>query len=239
MAATALADYIHCPHRFWLRHMVRFRPQWNRLGEDEAGEEAGASFGEAVHRALASLTYHPDQDRALVQRLRQQGGEASAELVESFLACELYAQAATAEARAAEVPFAFLLGGTLLEGRVDLLFRCKSGWSVVDFKTHSLRQGAAKRLAAHFVPQLEIYALAAARALEAQAARAQALFLRSGEALSVAPDAARLASLEQELHAALQDIAAARFPFHVSSVCEACEFGGGEHCEGVRGGGAG
>jgi ATP-dependent helicase/nuclease subunit A len=234
VAVTALADYFHCPHRFWLRHQVGFRPAWGGLGEREPDDEAGAEFGQAVHEALARLAFEPETDAAVVADVRRQGAWEAADLLAGFLASGLYSEVRRAESRFTEVPFSFLLGDTLVEGRIDLLF-CRGGqWSIADYKTHRLAAGEAERLAEHFRPQLELYALAAARGLGAAPAAVRALFLRTGEEIAVASTSERIAEVERKAARALQDIAEGRFPFNASPLCDACEFRDGVHCAGVR-----
>ncbi len=67
------------------------------------------------------------------------------------------------EEPARELPFALDLGGTTLQGAVDLVVRGADGLHVVDLKTHLLSVEDLPKWAAYYRPQLDAYALAVQR----------------------------------------------------------------------------
>ncbi|MDG2221082.1 MAG: PD-(D/E)XK nuclease family protein [Rubripirellula sp.] len=57
MSVTAFADYLRCPYRFYLRHVLKFKPL-----DDEANELAANQFGNLVHAALEEFGLSDDRD---------------------------------------------------------------------------------------------------------------------------------------------------------------------------------
>ena len=58
MSVTAFRDYLNCPYRFFLRHVLKMRPL------DDAGRELAANqFGDLVHGTLESFGESPDKDQ--------------------------------------------------------------------------------------------------------------------------------------------------------------------------------
>ena len=72
MSVTAFRDYLLCPYRFFLRHVLRIRPI-----DDAANELAANQFGDLVHGALEwyglsddkSLTHVDKIERAMLEHL--------------------------------------------------------------------------------------------------------------------------------------------------------------------------
>jgi ATP-dependent helicase/nuclease subunit A len=141
----------------------------------ERGRPAGKRFGVLVHQTLAIARLQSTFEE-LLQLAKLQGRlleapeeevEAAAKAVREALAHPLLREAARAlELRREEPLLHALPDGTLLEGAVDLAFRDKDGWTVVDFKTD-------RNPAAHpqYAAQLALYcdAIEAATRLPARA----------------------------------------------------------------------
>jgi ATP-dependent exoDNAse (exonuclease V) beta subunit len=137
---------------------VRTATEWAAVTADEAGEVAvvelprakrrpsGARFGALVHAVLATAPLSADAERVR-QVVELQGrilgatdreSTAATEVVRSVLAHPLLERARGAEERGEcrrETPVAARFGEVLVEGVVDLAFREKGRWVVVDFKT--------------------------------------------------------------------------------------------------------
>jgi ATP-dependent helicase/nuclease subunit A len=56
-----------------------------------------------------------------------------------------------------EVPFAFDENGTIVEGKIDVLFEEKGEITVVDFKTDRVTTSELKERTEHYRPQVETY----------------------------------------------------------------------------------
>lgn len=59
MSVTAFRDYLDCPYRFYLRHVLKLRPM-----DDATGELAANQFGDMVHGALETYGDSSDRDEA-------------------------------------------------------------------------------------------------------------------------------------------------------------------------------
>ena len=86
-----------------------------------------------------------------------------------------------------ELPFAWDWDGIPVHGSIDLVYRDKAGWHVIDFKTDSLNGTTAAAVTRGYLVQIGLYQRALAAAV-GDAPAASLLFLRSGEL--VEPDAA-------------------------------------------------
>ena len=135
-----------------------------------AGGE-GLRIGSVVHRCLEqapdlkAIAALVDAEATRLQ-LSDPARHAARSLVQAALDSPVMARARAAEACYHEVPFAVEVGGAVLSGAIDLLFTEPDGAVVVDFKTDAVRDDAElERLAAAYRPQVDAYALAAARTL--------------------------------------------------------------------------
>jgi len=144
-----------------------------RLAPDGAARPHGTRFGALVHAVLASVPLAAAGDRVTATtRLHRRvlgateaEADAAAVLVGRALAHPILVRAAAAAAHGRcrrEMPVAIVLDGVLVEGVVDAAFRETDDgpWVVVDFKT-DLQIGGRR---AEYVRQVELYALAIARA---------------------------------------------------------------------------
>ena len=57
MSVTAFRDYLVCPYRFFLRHVLKMRPV-----DDATGELAANQFGDLIHGALENFGKSPDKN---------------------------------------------------------------------------------------------------------------------------------------------------------------------------------
>ena len=78
---------------------------------------------------------------------------------------------------AVEVPFALVLAGRVVRGRIDAVYECEGGWEIVDWKTGRSGVGSADPL------QLAVYRLAWAEAhdLPPDSVQAAFVYVRTGE----------------------------------------------------------
>ena len=88
------------------------------------------------------------------------------ELVEAVTKSALWRRAASAQQRIAEVPIQWLErpegGGveTIVRGVIDLAFREKDGWVIVDYKTDDRPGDPLDGLVEHYGPQVQMYVAA-------------------------------------------------------------------------------
>lgn len=65
MSVTSFRDYIACPYRYYLRHVLRLR-----TADDHADELDGAAFGSLAHDVLHEFGISPDRDSTDVEQIR-------------------------------------------------------------------------------------------------------------------------------------------------------------------------
>lgn len=139
----------------------------------EAGG-SGIEFGTAVHRLLELAMTSPELDleswaetSLAGDDLHPEWGKAAARAARAVTVSELWKRATASGRVLTEVPFQVVLEEkageppVLVRGAVDLAFREPAGWVLVDYKTDSVASPEdARRLAAEYAPQVEMYARA-------------------------------------------------------------------------------
>lgn len=66
MSVTAFRDYLDCPYRFYLRHVLKLRPM-----DDATGELAANQFGDMVHGALETFGDCSDRDETQLAKIEE------------------------------------------------------------------------------------------------------------------------------------------------------------------------
>jgi ATP-dependent helicase/nuclease subunit B len=66
MSVTAFADYLRCPYRFYLRHVLKLKPL-----ADDANELAANQFGNLVHAALERFGLSDDRNEVDASKIQQ------------------------------------------------------------------------------------------------------------------------------------------------------------------------
>jgi hypothetical protein len=159
MSFTALDQYESCAYRFYAQRV---------LGAGAANRAAGAGpldVGNAVHAALRLLAILGAVDDARYEAISRRHGldhnmrARVRSAVDAFVATPIAARARQASA-VPEVPFAVVVGGRMLVGSLDLMFREGEAAVVVDYKTGDSDLTEAQA-AARYRRQAECYALAA------------------------------------------------------------------------------
>jgi len=140
-------------------------------GPDVTSEgEHGVEWGTVIHNLLEAAMASPgaDLDRLARAMLPEHGLDAdrageAADTVRAVKRSRLWQRALQSRERFVEVPFEIqrVEGGrppTLIRGAIDLVFREDGGWVLVDWKTDRVPDGNAHALAAHYAPQVRLYA---------------------------------------------------------------------------------
>jgi ATP-dependent helicase/nuclease subunit A len=155
--------------------------------------DTGMAWGSLIHFLLEHALPGP-RDRAHLERLANWFAFDRPELrrvipealdtVERVMAADFWQEALASEERAVEVPFAVTIAAgdappTLLHGVIDLAYRTREGWTLIDYKTDQLTPGL-DALAARYAPQIRAYADRWSAQLGAPT-RAGLHFIRSGD----------------------------------------------------------
>ena len=164
MSVTAFKDYLTCPYRFYLRHVLKLKPI-----DDEGRELAANQFGDLVHGALETFGTSADKNEtsaarieaALIEHLHDYadghyGGDVSVAV--SLQITQAERRLATVAMRQAErIAQGWMIHGTEesvdeksgaavtvpegsigLRGRFDRIdYHAETGrWAILDYKTH-------------------------------------------------------------------------------------------------------
>ena len=184
LSYSSLGEYKRCGYRFYVERVLGLPPLDRTDGPREAaapGADAALAptdRGVLVHDLLERLDFRRPikPTAAMISAAAQRAGlgsavsEADAEeaagLVERFAATELCARLGRATQVSREERFAFLLGGALVVGALDVLAREPGGRAlVVDYKTDRLEGADPSEVVDRaYATQRLVYALAALRA---------------------------------------------------------------------------
>ncbi|HEX7420231.1 MAG TPA: UvrD-helicase domain-containing protein [Thermoanaerobaculia bacterium] len=140
----------------------------------EEGLGKGTSWGRVLHRLFEAMLRDESLDvrRFAANLLKDEERDAVdieevMRVVEAVQISDLWRRAKSADERYVEVPFALTVarrdvgldedGDTLLHGTIDLVFRERNHWFVVDYKSDSTKDRLDK-LVSYYKPQVEHYA---------------------------------------------------------------------------------
>jgi ATP-dependent DNA helicase UvrD/PcrA len=230
LSYSQLDDYISCPLRFKLRHVV---------GVPVPPHHAMA-YGQALHQAVAA--FHLRQIRGGVMsadelidvfRTHWQGeGFLSRDHEEARFAAgeaalrRFHAVNAPLPApRAVEQEFAFQLGVDRIRGRVDRVDATPDGDVITDYKSSDVRDADKARQKARESLQLAIYALAEEARTGQLPAAVQLHFLESGVVGRARLDEKRLGAAKEKIAAAAGGIRSGRFEARPDYIaCSYCPY---------------
>jgi ATP-dependent exoDNAse (exonuclease V) beta subunit len=248
LSYSSLGEYKRCGYRFYVERVLGLPPVDRTDGpaEREAGAEtlAATDRGVLVHDLLERLDFRRPvkPTAAMISAAAQRTGLASAlsdadageaaALVERFAATELCARLGRATQVSREERFAFLLGGALVVGALDVLAREPGGRAlVVDYKTDRL-EGADPREVVDraYATQRLVYALAALRAGAEEVVVAHVFLDGAYEPVTATFSRAGAPELEDRLSALAdgvmrRDFAVTDAPHR--AVCQGCPAEGG------------
>lgn len=138
-----------------------------------AGRAHGTEWGTLIHGLLETAMLSPNADlpaRAAEQLalLELEGEDKSAwieeavDTVRKVMASAIWRRAQASERRLVELPFhtpytAESGESLLLTGVIDLMFRERTGWVIVDYKTDTRPEGRVNELVDHYRPQVQTY----------------------------------------------------------------------------------
>ena len=223
LSVSRVLDYLECPARYRLVHV---------LGMPERGsmrEGSAARIGQLVHDLLRDLDFAGDLSSRIEdagakiadQSLREQVLWPLARFAESRRLRDLLG----ADRILREVPFELVVGGTVLAGRIDLMYHLPGGWTILDYKTGQAEDRERYEL------QVGMYAHAAFRLLGEMPAECALLLLSIGDEWTADTSDGSLARLAAEKVGEVAVRARARdFAPRPGRACEWCSFG--PTCEG-------
>jgi ATP-dependent exoDNAse (exonuclease V) beta subunit len=124
----------------------------------------GARFGSIVHDVLetADWTRHENLKSFVAEKAEAVQAPAGmtasiVKTVEKTLKSDLIRRILASDRYYKEVPFAFKKNGTIVEGKIDVLFEEDGEITIVDFKTDKVTKTDLKKRVEHYRPQVETY----------------------------------------------------------------------------------
>ena len=241
---TQLVYFFRCPMVYYLDLVLQVEehPRARRKAAGVAGTSqrlSAVDMGTAVHgllelaelgadpaaearRLVASAAGVPAGDRAHVERM-----------VRTVLGDPLLDRARRARQLEREYQFYLGVGGTIVQGVIDLVFEDEHGRGVVvDYKSNDLAApDRVNVLTRYYQPQIELYALAASKAGLVQVSEATLYFLNRGEARTHAIDARRLETVERETAETLSRISRGAWDTEPGEKCRSCGYRKRGYCE--------
>ncbi len=224
LSVSQVLDYSECPARYHLLYDIGIPEEDIDIdyAPIEAGEYIGAAdLGMEAHRILSELDFGRSLQPQIEAMLEKLGSPALrdelAPLMQNFAESTWAKELAEAEAVIKERPFELKVGGTILAGRMDVVFGGPGGWTVLDYKTGRGDDTERYRF------QVGIYAHAAFGLLKEPPARTAVFNLRSGKGRSedaIDGSIARLAA-ERVIEIA-KGVGASRFIPTPGNTCAHC-----------------
>jgi ATP-dependent helicase/nuclease subunit A len=135
--------------------------------------EHGTEWGTVIHLLLEAIMIRPEANLEELARgaLQEHGLDTdlvgtAVETVETVTRSEVWARAKKSQKTLVEVPFATCLPpeetgsqtATVLRGVIDLAFRERDGWVVVDYKTDAISKDNEAEVVAKYKGQVDLYA---------------------------------------------------------------------------------
>ena len=207
LSFSAISLFERCSYRYYAERVAGMRPTPWTSDDGDPGLHA-TEIGDAVHRLLervdlASPALPPDA-RELVRGWYPSIAEEELERVEALARAYCDSELARRLAALANVeverPFAFLLEGVLLNGRLDVLWRDGERALVLDYKTNALGGREPAEIVEHeYRGQRAVYALACLRAGAREVEVAYQFLEAPGEPVSATFAADDEAVLAEEL----------------------------------------
>ncbi|MGD8683146.1 MAG: ATP-dependent DNA helicase [Chloroflexota bacterium] len=231
LSFTQIDDYLTCPLKYRLRHLVRVpTPPHHAL-----------VFGNAVHQAVAAANARrlrglPVErrllDEALAAHWRSEGfisqEHETARYAAGQAALARFAERATSAADtivAVEQPFSVHVGGDRIRGRYDAVRQTEDGIVVTDYKSGDVRDPGRARQRAHDSLQLQVYALAWEAEHGQRPAAVELHFLEGDVIGRVIPSARRLERARAKVERAAAGIRAGDFtPTPGYPACDWCPY---------------
>jgi hypothetical protein len=233
LSFSALSVFERCSYRYYAERVAGMRPvDWGRGGDGTAGGLHPTEVGDAVHRLLERVDLArpavPEDLDELVRGWYPSVTDVEVEHVAAHVRgyCEssLARRVAGLDEVRVERPFAFVLDGVLLNGRLDVLARSGSRALVLDYKTNVLDgHEPAAIVEAEYRLQQIVYALACFRA-GADEVEVVYQFLEEPESVvSAVFGRGEIGSLEREVGAAIARIREGDFhPTPSTFACSGC-----------------
>ena len=220
MSVSQALDYIECPARYRMLHVIGMPEEGGEPSDDlEPTEINAADLGHQIHDLLSRLDFSQDI-KPHIQAYP---------LLERFAESRWCDELRSADKILKEVPFEIPIGpirpigpiGKILAGRMDVLYHGPKGWVVLDYKTGRAETRERYEL------QVGIYAHVTHRLMGEMPAQAALLLLSTGEDwVQDTSDGSVADMASARLTEVCSAIDAGDFPPTPGKACDWCAFKG-------------
>ncbi len=218
LSYSQIDDYLTCPLKFRLRHVVRVpTPPHHALVLGNALHQAAAAFHTARSRgrlmdqdALLEVFDVHWSSEGFLSRQHEEARYASGRAALLHFHAEQTRPEATVPA-AVERTFSVRIYGDIVRGRYDRVDETPEGTVITDLKSSDVREQKKANEKARDSLQLQVYALAHEAETGALPAAVQLHFMESGLTGRATPDPARLAKARAKIAKAADGIRAGQF----------------------------
>jgi hypothetical protein len=231
LSFSAISLFERCSYRYYAERVAGMRPTPWTVGEGDGGLHA-TELGDAVHRLLERVELgRPAPPPGLEELVRgwyplvvDRELERIRAMVAAYCDSALARRIAELDGVRVERPFAFLLDGVLLNGRLDVLWRDGARALVLDYKTNALGGRDPGEIVEHeYRGQRAVYALACMRAGATDVEVVYQFLEAPADVVSRTFTDADVAALEAELGAVIARIREGDFrPTPSDFACSGC-----------------
>jgi ATP-dependent exoDNAse (exonuclease V) beta subunit len=209
-SVTSIALFADCPRRYYLARFQSRDSHGAVPDEDQPKREKidASEFGRQVHALLAGGE-------------RAGASPAALALAARFEASDLGARAGRSTRVEREFDFLLAIEDIVVRGQIDLWFEEFGELTLVDYKTDEVSAEEASSRARNYELQLQLYAIAVARAAGRKPNRALFYFLRPNLAIPIELDAARATEAVRAFRQAQDSL---DFPLREGEHCRRCPF---------------
>lgn len=136
LSVSRVLDYLECPARFLCSDLSEIP----KTGEGQrASGMAADEFGHLVHDLLARLDFTKDVteqiERLVAEKAPARAAESVLSTLKNFASSRWCGELSAADRVLKEIPFEMKISGTVVAGRLDVLYHNENGWTILDYKT--------------------------------------------------------------------------------------------------------
>jgi ATP-dependent helicase/nuclease subunit A len=232
LKVTELLSYRRCPQVYRFSHVLEIDenlPHRAALRGEGRRRVSPVEQGTIVHalleRARFNATDMDDEIERLVASEDEALRPALAQMLKAVLSGEIGDAVRGAKRVEREWPFAMRVGGVMIEGVIDLALQGQDGrWTIVDYKSNDFsRTGRFEYVTDYYAPQLELYAMAIARAGVGEVAECALVFLTGPKVHRWSFDPAAK-GIDAWSHQTVRQIAARNYATVAGPKCDLCGY---------------
>jgi len=243
-SVTSLVDFMNCPFRYYLRHVLKL-PYPDTTGAARGADDRRPAYeiGNLIHKAFEVVAFEPGTFLGGVEKFLE-GKDLTAgdfkrcmKMADAFRASDMFGELAGAARVMKEVPVLHRVGNSCIRGQVDCIAFADGRVRILDYKSNEVTAANTADTASAYRPQLELYALLLAESglvTDAGAIEAGLFFLHPGLYEPVVTGGTALADVREKIGRAIEKILSDEIfqPPSQTARCTSCRWKSYGICEG-------